>query len=97
MELLIATNKITKPTEANQGVDKQTVLKGFIRSQAVLGKYIRQLSFSGSILPQVDYNWRLILPKNYQFIVKAILCSSLFVETELYVSIYYRRINIVIM
>lgn len=86
MELLIATNKITKPTEANQGVDKQTVLKGFIRSQAVLGKYIRQLSFSGSILPQVDYNWRLILPQNYQFIVKApYYADSLFVETELYV------------
>ena len=86
MELLIATNKITKPTEANQGVDKQTVLKGFIRSQAVLGKYIKQLSFSGSILPQVDYNWRLILPKNYQFIVKApYYADSLFVETELYV------------
>lgn len=69
-ELLIATNKITKPTTANQGIENQSVLKGFIRSQAILARYISQLSKSGSILPQVDYNWRLKLPSNYQFIVR---------------------------
>ena len=43
MELLIATNKITKPTQANKGVEEQVVLKGFVRSQSVLSKYIKQL------------------------------------------------------
>jgi 2',3'-cyclic-nucleotide 2'-phosphodiesterase/3'-nucleotidase len=70
MELLIATNKITKPTDANKGVENQTVLKGFVRGQSVLGKYIRQLSESGSIMPHVDYNWRIKLTSDYQFIIK---------------------------
>lgn len=70
MELLIATNKITRPTMANKGVDEQVVLKGFVRSQSILSKYIEQLATSGSIMPQVDYNWNVDMPNNYQFIVK---------------------------
>lgn len=86
MELLIATNKITKPTVANQGVEEQVVLKGFVRSQSVLGKYIEQLALSGNIMPQVDYNWKLKLPKNYQFIIKVpYYAGTLFEETPWYV------------
>lgn len=82
MEFLIATNKITKPTQANAGVENQVVLKGFIRSQSILGKYIKQLSASGSIVPQVDYNWKLNLPMDYQFIVKLpYYAGALFEET----------------
>lgn len=86
MEFLIATNKITKPTQANSGVENQVVLKGFVRSQSILGKYIKQLSVSGSIMPQVDYNWKLKLPKDYQFIVKVPYhAEGLFEETPWYV------------
>lgn len=86
MKLLIATNKITKPTSANKGVENQTVLKGYVRSQSVLGKYINQLSVSGSIMPQVDYNWSLMLPRNYKFIVKIPnYANTLFEETPWYV------------
>lgn len=86
MILLIATNKITKPTGANKGVENQAVLKGFVRSQTVLGKYIRQLSESGSIVPQVDNNWKLILPRNYQFIVKVpYYTKELFESTRYFV------------
>lgn len=85
MEFLIATNKITKPTQANMGVENQVVLKGFIRSQTVLGKYIKQISASGSIIPQVDYNWKLKLPKDYQFIVKLpYYANTLFENTPWY-------------
>ena len=85
MEFLIATNKITKPTEANKGVENQSVLRGFNRSQSILGKYISQLAKSGSILPQVDNNWRLKLPNNYQFIVKLpYYGAELFEETPWY-------------
>ena len=87
MELLIATNKITKPTMANQGVETQTVLKGFVRGQSVLGRYINQLSESGSILPQIDYNWSVALPRDYKFIVKVpYYASALFEETPWYVN-----------
>lgn len=86
MEFLIATNKITKPTEANKGVENQTVLKGFVRSQSILGKYIKELSASGSIMPQVDYNWKLKLPTGYEFIVKVpYYADALFEKTPWYV------------
>lgn len=86
MKLLVATNKITKPTQANRGVEDQYVLRGFVRSQSILSKYIRQLSESGSIMPQVDYNWRLKLPKDYQFIVKMpYYAEDIFKETPWYV------------
>lgn len=85
MVLLIATNKITKPTDANRGVENQTVLKGFIRSQSVLANYIRYLSKSGSIMPQVDNNWKLILPDNYRFIVRIPYhAADIFTETARY-------------
>jgi 2',3'-cyclic-nucleotide 2'-phosphodiesterase/3'-nucleotidase len=86
MELLIATNKITKPTEANKGVENQAVLKGYVRSQSILGKYINQLSTSGSIIPHVDNNWSLVLPNSYQFIVKTPnYANTLFEKTPWYV------------
>jgi len=68
--LLLATNKITQPVDANRGVDKQVALNGFTRSQTVLGKYVKQLSSGESILPQVDNNWSVILPQNYKFLTK---------------------------
>lgn len=86
MKLLIATNKITKPVVANKGVEEQVVLKGFVRGQAVLGDYVEQLAISGSIMPQVDYNWKLILPRNYQFIIKIpYYAGDLFENTPWYV------------
>lgn len=86
MVLLLATNKITKPVGANKGVENQIVLKGFIRGQYILGQYVKELAISGSIMPQVDYNWKLKLPKNYQFIVKVpYYAGSLFEESGMYV------------
>lgn len=70
-KLIIATNKITKPTVANRGVENQAIYKSFNRSQTVLADYVRHLSGSGSIIPQVDYNWKLDVPYDYQFITKA--------------------------
>lgn len=85
MELLIATNKITKPTEANKGVESQAIIKGFVRSQSILGKYIKELSASESIIPQVDYNWKLNLPTGYKFIVKLpYYAGTLFEDTPWY-------------
>lgn len=69
-KLIIATNKITKPVVANDGVENQVVYKSFNRSQSVLADYVKQLSKSGSIIPQVDYNWKLDLPNDYKFITK---------------------------
>lgn len=84
--LLIATDKITQPTDANNGIDKQVVLNGFIRGQVILSKYIEKLTESGSILPQIDNNWRVKFPLGYSFLVKAPnYADELFKNTTWYV------------
>lgn len=69
MELILASNKITVPAAANKGIENQYIYKAFYRSQAVLSEYIKQISKAGSIMPTPDYNWKLLLDKNYEFIV----------------------------
>lgn len=69
-QLLLATNRITNPTQANKGVENQMVLRGFNRSQAVLRDYIKRESKIGKIQPYVDYNWNLNLGSNRESIVK---------------------------
>lgn len=93
MEFLLVTNKITKPMAANSGVDKQVVLNGFIRTQNVLSKYLKQISTGESILPQVDYNWKVNIPTNTQFIVKMpSYAHDLFTNTPWYVE-YLTEVN----
>lgn len=85
MVMLLVTNKITKPTDANSGIEKQVVLNGFNRAQTILSDYLYRISKDGSIIPQVDYNWRIKLPSNYRFIVKIPnYADSLFEATTWY-------------
>lgn len=87
MVLLLATDKITGPTEANKGVEKQVALNGFTRSQSVLGKYIMQITKNGNIMIPVDYNWRVSFPKGYQFMIKTPeYADSLIKSTPWYVN-----------
>ncbi len=87
MKFLLATNKITKPTSANKGVETQVVLNGFNRTQTVLSKYIRLLAVDGSIAPQVDNNWRINIPEDKSFIVKVpYMGAELFKKTAWYKS-----------
>lgn len=70
MTFLLVTNKITAPKAANQGVEAQVVLNGFIRTQSVLSKYISAISDNGSILPHLDYNWNVGLAADKSFITR---------------------------
>ena len=87
MELLLVINKLTIPSEANQGIEKQVALNGFVRTQSVLSKYIKEISDDGSILPQLDYNWKVSIPEDYRFIVKVpAYASGLFEQSPWYQS-----------
>lgn len=90
---IIATNKITKPTDANSGVEKNSILGGFNRTQSVLSKYISQISDEGIILPQLDYNWRVNFPSGTQFIVKAPDYARSFVEATPWFKKYLGAVN----
>ncbi len=70
MEFLLVANKITSPKAANQGVESQAILGGFVRTQTVLSKYINEISDNGSILPQLDYNWNVGLASDNSFITR---------------------------
>ncbi len=93
MVFLLATNKITIPTEANRGIEKQAVLNGFIRSQSVLSKYLYREHHNGRILPHVDNNWRLSLPSDYRFIVKVPAYAGDLFKTSPYYDSYLTEAN----
>lgn len=93
MVFVLATNKITKPTQANSGVEKNSILGGFNRTQAVLSKYISQISDNGTVLPHLDYNWRVNLPLGNQFIVKAPNYAKSFVEATSWFKKYLGESN----
>ncbi|MHB8130568.1 MAG: Ig-like domain-containing protein [Mobilitalea sp.] len=83
--MLLATNKITQPNDAIRGIDKQVSLNGFIRSQVILSKYIKQINGEGSLIPQLDYNWKVSLPYENRFLVRApYYAQSLIEETPWY-------------
>ena len=69
MVFMLAADKITKPSQANSGVEKQAVYSRFSRCQTILSNYIKELNKVGSILPTPDNNWKLQLGSDYQFIV----------------------------
>lgn len=85
MELLLVTNKITIPADANKGVETQVAYKGFTRTQSVLSKYIQQIAKSGSIMPQVDNNWKISWPDSKGFIIRApYYAHNLITDLEMY-------------
>ncbi len=79
-EFILAADKITKPAQANKGVENQAVFKKFNRGLVILSDYIKILSKMGSILPTPDNNWHLQLGVNYQFLVKGPANAKIFAE-----------------
>jgi 2',3'-cyclic-nucleotide 2'-phosphodiesterase/3'-nucleotidase/5'-nucleotidase len=67
-KLIIASNKITGPTEANKGIETQYIYKNFYRTQSILSEYIKTISKTGSIIPTPDNNWKLSLT-NKEFLI----------------------------
>lgn len=86
-KLLIVTNKITIPTAANSGVEKQSVLGGFVRTQTVLSKYMDQISSEDHFtMPILDNNWKVNLPAENQFMIKVpYYADSIFKKTPWFV------------
>lgn len=67
-KLIIASNKITGPTDANKGIETQYISKSFYRTQSILSDYIQTISKAGSIIPTPDNNWKLSLT-NKEFLI----------------------------
>ena len=68
--LVLAVGKLAKVTEANKGVEKQAIYKGYVRTQGIIREYIKQKCKAGSLDINPDYNWKLDLPASYQFLVR---------------------------
>ena len=67
---VLAVGKLAKTTDANAGVEKQAIYKGYVRTQSILRDYISQRSKLGALNITPDYNFSLIMPNNYKFLVK---------------------------
>lgn len=67
---VLAVGKLAKTTEANVGIDKQAIYKGYVKTQGIIRDYIEQRVRLGSLDITPDYNWTISLPNNYQFLVR---------------------------
>lgn len=67
---VLACGKLAKTTDANKGIDKQGIYKGYVRTQGIIRDYIQQRCKLGELVIQPDYNWSLKMPVNYEFLVK---------------------------
>ncbi len=70
MVFILATNKITLPSQANQGVEKQTIYGSFNLSQTVLSNYVKQLSGEGKLTVRADHNWKIRFRQEQKFVLK---------------------------
>ncbi|BCN32206.1 Ig-like domain-containing protein [Anaeromicropila herbilytica] len=71
MRFLLATDLLDVTSEANRGIDKQSVKKGYNRSQVVISDYVKMLAKNGAVQISPDYNWKLKINANNQYIVMA--------------------------
>jgi 2',3'-cyclic-nucleotide 2'-phosphodiesterase / 3'-nucleotidase / 5'-nucleotidase len=90
---ILAADKITKPSEANKGVENQAVFKKFYRGQSVLSGYIKTISKTGSILPTPDNNWKLQLQPSYKFIVRASKAAGDLAEQSLWYNNFIKSVS----
>ena len=67
---VLASGRLSKTTEANAGIDKQAIVKGYIRTQGVVRDYIKQKAKYGKLRIAPDYNWRVEYPSTAKFLVK---------------------------
>lgn len=67
---VLSCGKLAKITDANSGVEKQAIYKGYVRTQGIIKDYIEQRSKLGNLDVTPDYNWSLVLPNNYQFLTR---------------------------
>ncbi|MDF2586469.1 MAG: hypothetical protein K0S41_310 [Anaerocolumna sp.] len=90
---ILAADKITKPSEANKGVEKQAVFKKFYRGQSVLSSYIKTISKTGTVLPTPDNNWKLQLQPSYKFIVRASKAADDFANQNTWYNSFIKSIS----
>lgn len=67
---VLAVGKLAKTTQANAGVEKQGIYKGYVRTQGIIKNYMEQNSKVGEIEIKQDYNWSIEYPKNHRFLIK---------------------------
>lgn len=76
MEFILATDIITKTTDATKNLDNQSIYKGYNRGQIIVSKYLEECGKLGKVSYTADNNWNVLLPGGYTFLIKSPLKSE---------------------
>lgn len=72
MKFILSTESLTGTSyQVLKQIENQAVSKGINKSLNILTNYVKELSTTGDIEPYADYNWKILMPEGYEFIVKA--------------------------
>lgn len=74
-KFVLATDIITKTTQATKNLDNQAIYKGYNRGQVIVSDYITECNKLGAVNYTADNNWNLIVPYGNKYIVKTSLES----------------------
>ncbi|WP_310601840.1 Ig-like domain-containing protein [Anaerosporobacter sp.] len=76
MEFVLATDIITKTTEATKNLDNQAIYKGYNRGQVIVSDYLEEYAKLGKVSYAADNNWAVAVPGGYKFLLKSPLQSE---------------------
>lgn len=72
MKFILSTESLTNAKiQVLNDIKNQAVYKGINKTITILADYVKQLNNLGKITPVADNNWRISLPSNCDFIIKA--------------------------
>ncbi|WP_167958669.1 Ig-like domain-containing protein [Anaerosporobacter faecicola] len=80
MEFILATEIITKTTEATTNLDNQAIYKGYNRSQIIVSNYLAECGKLGKVQYTADNNWNIVVPGGYTFLIKSPQASENFAK-----------------
>ena len=80
--MILACDKILKPTEANQDVVKKQLLGGYVSSQNFFISWLEEQAKAGNIAVTADNNWSVKLPENYVFLTEGSEEATQFLTQE---------------
>ncbi len=80
--MILACDKILKPTEANQDIVKKQLLGGYVSSQNFFISWLEERAKAGNIAVTADNNWSVKLPENYVFLTEGTEEASQFLAQE---------------
>ena len=81
-KIVLATDKILKPTAANKAITEKQLRGGYINAQDTFADILSEMNKTGMIAVQRDNNWKVNYPFGYSFLMMADMPAEKYAAEE---------------